>query len=108
MIAKTIRIIIVPTFNSDNIYELIPATVCLAYRHLAEVSLALNWQDPISTVTIFIRNQTNLQGQHLCERIAILMIFIWLERPRAGDLECERVSGQWPPAAAVEAAKVYR
>jgi hypothetical protein len=50
----------------------------------------------------------NSQGQHLCERIAILVIFIWLERPRAGDLECGRVSGQWPPAAAVEAAKVYR
>jgi hypothetical protein len=48
------------------------------------------------------------QGQHLCERIAILMIFIWLERPRAGDVECERVSGQWPLVAAVEAAKVYR
>jgi hypothetical protein len=49
-----------------------------------------------------------LQGQHLCERIVILIILIWLERPWAGDLECERVSGQWPPAAAVEAAKVYR
>jgi hypothetical protein len=55
-----------------------------------------------------LRTLQHSQGQHLCERIAILMIFLWLERPRAGDLECERVSGQWPPAAAVEAAKVYR